>query len=179
LWEQVPPAAQAALLAVLARSEQRLAEQHAQSDDLRQRLNTNSTNSSKPPSSDGPQVKRPPAQPRSGRPTACRARRRGQPGHPRQQLPLLEPTQTHALEPDSCRRCGRPLGGADPQPLRWQVLELPEVKPEVIEYPLHRLACPCCGITTCGQLPPEAGPPGAARGRACRPPWACGLAPTG
>jgi hypothetical protein len=61
LWEQVPPGAQAALLAVLARSEQRLAEQHAPSDDLRQRLNTNSTNSCKPPSSDGPQVKRPPA----------------------------------------------------------------------------------------------------------------------
>jgi hypothetical protein len=46
LWEQVPPAAQAALRAVQARSEQRLAEPQAPSDDLRQRLNTNPTNSS-------------------------------------------------------------------------------------------------------------------------------------
>jgi hypothetical protein len=56
LWEQAPPAAQAALLAVPAGQERRLAELQAQVNDLRQRLNSNSTNSSKPPSSDGPQV---------------------------------------------------------------------------------------------------------------------------
>jgi transposase len=31
---------------------------------------------------------------------------------------------------------------------------LPEIKPLVTEFQRHRLACPCCGETTCGELPP-------------------------
>jgi Leucine-rich repeat (LRR) protein len=34
------------------------------------------------------------------------------------------------------------------------VAELPVVVPDVVEYQLHRLTCPCCGISTCGTLPP-------------------------
>jgi transposase len=41
----------------------------------------------------------------------------------------------------------------DPEPIRHQVWELPEIKPIVTEYQLERRFCPCCGITTCGQLP--------------------------
>ena len=37
--------------------------------------------------------------------------------------------------------------------LRYQVWELPEIKPIVTEYQRHRLACPCCGETTCAELP--------------------------
>jgi hypothetical protein len=33
------------------------------------------------------------------------------------------------------------------------VWELPEIKPQVVEYQRHRLACPCCGETTCAALP--------------------------
>jgi transposase len=64
LWNTVPPEAQAAILAVIAALEKRIAE-------LEQRLNLNSTNSSRPPSSDAPTVKakrRPPLPP-SGRGT--------------------------------------------------------------------------------------------------------------
>jgi transposase len=39
-------------------------------------------------------------------------------------------------------------------PLRHQVIEMPLPKPDVTEYQLHRLACPCCGVTTCAELPP-------------------------
>ncbi len=35
-----------------------------------------------------------------------------------------------------------------------QVAELPKIEPIVDEYRLHRLACPACGETTCGILPP-------------------------
>jgi transposase len=42
----------------------------------------------------------------------------------------------------------------DPEPIRHQVWELPEIKPIVTEYQQQRLACPCCGITTCASLPP-------------------------
>jgi len=55
--------------------------------------------------------------------------------------------------PHSCRRCGQPLRGRDPQPRRHQVLEVPPATPQVTEYQLHRLVCARCGITTCGALP--------------------------
>ena len=40
------------------------------------------------------------------------------------------------------------------EPLRHQVWELPEIRPQVTEYQQHRLICPCCGETTCAELPP-------------------------
>jgi transposase len=55
----------------------------------------------------------------------------------------------------TCRRCGQPLTGNDPSPLRHQVAELPVVVADVVEYQLHRLRCPCCHTSTCGTLPPE------------------------
>src|SRR5262249_39491895 len=45
------------------------------------------------------------------------------------------------------------LHGEDPTPLVHQVAELPKIEPVVDEYRLHRLACPDCGVTTCGTLP--------------------------
>ncbi len=38
--------------------------------------------------------------------------------------------------------------------MRHQVWELPEIKPQVIEYQRQRLLCACCGETTCAELPP-------------------------
>jgi transposase len=147
LWDQIPPAAQAALLALLQQYEQSLQALQQQVDSLQQQLNQNSTNSSRPPSSDGPAVKRSPPRPASGR------KRGGQPGHPLQVRPLLPADHTHTLKPSACRRCGQPLRGEDTQPLRHQVLELPPIRPTVTEYQLHRLRCPCCGTSTCATLP--------------------------
>ena len=56
------------------------------------------------------------------------------------------------LKPTECRRCGEKLLG-DPTPLRYQVWELPEIRPLVTEYQRHRLECECCGETTCAELP--------------------------
>src|SRR5262245_7953444 len=153
MWEQIPTAVQQALLVVFAQYELRLQELQQHIAELEQRLGTNSSNSSKPPSSDGPEVKRAPPKPRSGRPKG------GQPGHPRSTRPLLPPTQTFVCKPAACRHCGEALAGDDPEPLRHQVLELPQVEPIVLEYQRHRLLCPCCGITTCAELP-QGVPPG-------------------
>lgn len=57
------------------------------------------------------------------------------------------------LKPVACRRCAAKLKGTDPEPLRHQVWELPEIKPIVTEYQRHRLNCPCCGESTCAPLP--------------------------
>jgi transposase len=159
LWRQIPPAAQAAVLALVQQYEQRLQALQQQVDELRQRLNQNSTNSSRPPSSDPPQVKRrPPKQP-SGR------KRGGQPGHAPQQRPLVPPDQvkqTIPLKPSICRKCGYALHGDDLQPRRHQVAEIPPITPEVTEYCLHRLTCAACGTRTCASLP--AGVPAGAFG---------------
>jgi transposase len=147
-WDQIPPAAQAAVLALVQSYEQQLAALRQRLEDLEQRLGQNSTNSSRPPSSDPPTVQRAPPRPPSGR------RSGGQPGHALHQRPLLEPTRPPvALKPAACRQCGQPLTGTDPQPLRHQVLELPACRPEVTEYQLHRLGCARCGRTTCAALP--------------------------
>jgi len=145
LWTAVPPEAQAAILAVIASLEKRIAE-------LEARLNQNSTNSSKPPSSDPPAVKlkrRPPAPP-SGR------RRGGQPGHKRHTRALVPPERLREIfdvKPTHCGGCGAALRGEDPVPLRHQVAEIPPVRPDVDEYRPHRLTCSCCGTTTRAELP--------------------------
>lgn len=157
LWDQIPPAAQAAVRALVQSYEQQLAVLRHRLEGLEQRLGQNSTNSSRPPSSDPPTVKRAPPRPPSGR------RSGGQPGHALHRRPLLEPTRPPvALQPAACRQCGRPLTGADPRPLRHQVLELPACRPDVTEYHLHRLGCAHCGRTTCAALP--AGVPAGGQG---------------
>src|SRR5689334_21501662 len=93
LWDQIPSAAQAALVAVLQHAQERIAALEARVRDLEHRLALNSTNSSEPPSTDGPHVKRRPPKPPSGR------ARGGQEGHPRRQRPLLPPTDTRPRKP--------------------------------------------------------------------------------
>jgi transposase len=157
LWDQIPPAAQAAILLLVQQYEQRLQTLQKRVDELEQRLNQNSTNSSRPPSSDPPHVKRPPPKPKSDR------NRGGQPGHKRQQRPMVPPEQVKrviSLKPPACRKCGHDLQGDDPQPRQHQVAEIPPFHPEVTEYRLHRLTCTGCGTRTCASLP-EGVPAGA------------------
>jgi transposase len=147
LWDLIPPAAQAALLALLGNLQGEVTALRQQVAELRARLGQDSQNSSRPPSSDGPAVKRRPPQKPSGR------RRGAQAGHERQTRTRLPPDEEIMRKPTACRRCGEALTGSDPEPLRHQVLELPPIKPLVTEYQLHRLVCPRCGTSTCGALP--------------------------
>src|SRR6516164_184848 len=159
LWDQIPPAAQAAILALVHQYEQKVQALQLQVAQLTGRLNQNSTNSSRPPSSDPPHVKRRPPKTSSGR------KKGGQPGHARQQRPLVLPEQvkqTIPLMPSACRKCGQALHGEDPHPRRHQVAEIPPVEAEVTEYRLHRLTCTACGTRTCASLP--AGVPAGAFG---------------
>ena len=140
-------------LALIARQQEQIRQLQQQRADTQARLNVNSSNSSLPPSSDRFGVKRRPPPP----PGQPRKKRGGQAGHLRQQRLLVPPGQvseTIPCKPATCRRCGKPLAGNDPTPLRHQVAELPVVVPNVVEYQLHRLICPCCHTSTCGTLPP-------------------------
>jgi transposase len=139
--------------ALLGQQQEQLRQLQQQLADANAKLGSNSSNSSLPPSSDRFRGKRRPPQP----PGQPRKKRGGQPGHPRHQRPLVGADQvqrTVRCVPAACRRCGQPLRGTDPNPLRHQVAELPVVVPDIVEYQLHRLICPCCHTSTCGTLPP-------------------------
>jgi len=117
---------------------------------LEGRLGLSPQNSSLPPSSQHPHAK---PKPRKGK---GKKKRGGQPGHPKHERPLIPTEQCNevqSLKPTECRKCGEKLAGNDAEPLRHQVWELPEIKPLVTEYQRHRLKCPCCGETTCAELP--------------------------
>lgn len=152
----LPPEIRALVRAIIDHYEQQLAELKAELAGLRK----TPQNSSLPPSSQHPHAKPPIAKPRSKKKSG------GQPGHPKRERALIPTEQCSEVvsrKPAACRRCGGQLTGNDPLPLRHQVWELPEVKPLVTEYQLHRLFCPGCGVTTCGRLPPgvpasQAGP---------------------
>lgn len=141
LWAQIPPTAQAAIRALIQRYERRLA-------DLEAQLKHNSTNSSKPPSSDPPSLKRPPPKPTLSNKAG------GQHGHAKVQRALVDhPDAIHDCKPTACRNCQQLLHGDDPQPLRHQVWDVPPVRPIVTEYRRHRLICLRCGLSTCGSAP--------------------------
>jgi transposase len=129
----------------------------AENRDQRARLGLNSSNSSKPPSSDSRGPKRKPPVPKSGR------SRGGQPGHRRHERPLVSPEQVDEVidcRPPRCQACASPLAGEDPTPQRRQVAEVPPIQPHVTEYRLHTLTCRTCGSRTPG-APPQGVPAGA------------------
>ncbi len=131
-----------------------VAELLARVAELEARLGMNSRNSSKPPSSDPPNVAARPKRKPSGR------KRGGQPGHKGTTRSLLPPDKVDRvvdLKPEKCDRCGRALTGNDPKPTRRQVIDVPPVKPDVTEYRQHTLPC-ACGAKTTAPLPPGAGP---------------------
>jgi transposase len=143
-----PPEAQAIIRALLAE----IIALRAELEELRgQGKGKTPQNSSLPPSTQHPHAR--PATPKR----KSRRRRGGQPGHPKHEralIPSEDCDEVKSLKPKECRRCGSKLSGSDPKPLRHQVWELPEIRALVTEYQRHRLECPCCGETTCAELPP-------------------------
>jgi len=149
-----PPEAQAIIRLLLGR----IAELEAENAELRARIEElerqakgkTPQNSSLPPSTQHPHARPQPRRRKS------KKKRGGQPGHTKHDRPLIPTDQcaeVHPLRPTECRRCGAKLSGDDPEPLRHQVWEVPQIKPIVTEYQRHRLTCPCCGETTCAELP--------------------------
>jgi transposase len=135
----------------LEKEHERLEQENAR---LRERLGQNSTNSSRPPSSD------PPGTARAKKKKKRRGRRPGgQPGHPKHEralVPLESVDQVVELVPQQCQQCQRKLKGKDPEPQRHQVVELEPVKARVTEYWCHQLECQWCGSLTRADVPPQA-----------------------
>lgn len=122
-------------------------------------LQKDSTNSSKPPSSDRPGLKR---YPKNGQNKSQR-NPGGQPGHKgshRQLIPTEEVNKVITLLPKTCGGCQKSL----PQdiekvkivgePYRWQTTEIPLITPFITEHQAPQTQCDC-GYLNRAELPPE------------------------
>lgn len=117
---------------------------------LRAKLATNSQNSSKPPSSDGPgQKPRPKSlRARTGRPSG------GQVGHEGHTLALVAtPDAVTVHAPTRCAQCGTDLAGVPVvRQERRQVVDV-QVTRRVTEHQAQTKCCPQCGAETGGAFP--------------------------
>lgn len=119
-------------------------------EDLERRLNQNSSNSSRPPSSDWVRRLPPPKKP-SGKPKG------GQPGHEGHTLEMVAfPDVVVEHAPAHCAACGLSMSqvGASAAVAR-QVFDLPPVALEVTEHRALEKRCPFCGCVTWGTFPSE------------------------
>jgi transposase len=148
----------------IADAEKQIADAEKQIAELERQLalrRQNSTNSSKPPSSDGLA-----GEPRErGRRKKSRRKAGGQPGHRgthRPLVPVAEVDEIRPILPDQCQHCGHALPTQIEQvqttgePQRHQVTELPPIQAHTIEYQCHRVVCPECGKGTRAAVPAEA-----------------------
>jgi transposase len=133
---------------------EKLEESHAhllkRIEQLEQRLNQNSQNSSKPPSSDPP-YQRPERERRKSK-----RRRGGQKGHKGHRQQMLKPTAVVTIEPSFCAcGCTRRRVGSLRSFYTHQWIELPEIQMLVKHVVLQKSQCSACGRWVKAQLPKE------------------------
>jgi transposase len=115
--------------------------------ELRSRLNQNSSNSSKPPSSDG--LAKKPAFPKT-----VKGKKGGKPGHKGKTLQMVAtPDLIIEHQVQECS-CGASLTGVAQELCeKHQVFDLPEPRLEVSEHRIYRCICPACGKEHRGDSP--------------------------
>jgi len=118
--------------------------------ELEARLNQNSTNSNRPPSSDGfrrPQTPRK----KGGKPPG------GQPGHPGHTLEqVADPDEITVHRVTTCSGCGASLASEETTSVeRRQVHDLPPLKILVTEHRVESKRCPHCGMVTHATFPED------------------------
>jgi transposase len=126
---------------------------------LTEKLNQSSHNSDKPPSSDPPGTGTDkPGGKGKGKGKKRRRKRGGQRGHKgscRELVPESEVNEFVNYFPDQCENCWASLPEIpDASATRFQVTEVPPVKPHTTEYRCHAVTC-SCGYRTRGQFGPQ------------------------
>jgi transposase len=139
-WHQTPVSVRLVVLTLLKRL-----------TTLEARLNQNSSNSSRPPSTDAPATKR-----QRRRPAVERRKPGGKHGHPGHPQVLLEPTATVALFPEGCACGHREVVELTPYHTH-QVIELPVIRPDVTHWLLHQGQCLSCGKLCKATVPADQG----------------------
>lgn len=138
----------------IAELENSLAERDARIEELESQLTKNSSNSSKPPSSDPPNFER-----NQSRRKNSNRKPGGQSGHQGRTLKMVENPTTiiaHA-PPSSCPDCGATTQEADfVIQSRHQVFDIPPPPPPiVIEHQVLACQCQGCGKVLSGNLPSD------------------------
>lgn len=116
--------------------------------DLKDKLNQNSRNSNRPPSSDG--LKKP------GIPINKGGKRGGQFGHKGKTLEMVEhPDEVISLRPEVCQGCGHAIDAALPMQIlnKRQVFDLPPIRMHVLEYQRYGCTCSHCGQANSAAYP--------------------------
>lgn len=100
----------------------------------------NSSNSSKPPSSDFPKIQK-----TQSLRTPSGKKPGGQPGHEGTTLKMTDtPDTVQKHSPNYCTCCGEDLSGYQPHFIgRRQVVDIPPIKPIITEHQLFEVCCPC------------------------------------
>lgn len=139
-WERTPESVKRLVGQLL----ERIAALEERQQHLEEQLKRNSKNSSQPPSQDGDLEFKP-------KPKPSKKKRGGQPGHEGHQQKLYAPEECAAIEehyPSHCCSCGEVLSGCDAEPQRCQTVEIPPLRPIVVEHRFHALDCGKCGTRT-------------------------------
>jgi transposase len=153
----------AELLAVVAEQAGLIESLRAEVAALRRQAGRDSSNSSQPPSQDGPAAEAK-ARARAGSRRARPGRPQGgQKGHPGASLAwTARPAQTLVIEPGTCGGCGAGLAAAAGRVAsRVQVADIPPAALMVTEYQMMSRTCGC------GQVMTAAPPPGVTGGPVC------------
>lgn len=119
--------------------------------ELERRLSSDSSTSSKPPSSDLPYRK-----PARGSSRTSSGRKPGkQPGAPGSTMPLIDdPDEVIVCDSGSCTDCGADLTGVPVSSMhRRQVTDVIAPPPKVTEYRILSRTCPCCATTQTAPAP--------------------------
>lgn len=121
--------------------------------ELEIRLSKDSSNSHKPPSSDGFNRKTKSQRKKSGRSPG------GQPGHGGNTLKMVaNPDHVSTHRPPFCVGCQHPLHGEPGTVVeRRQVVDIPCPSAQVTEHQIESVGCPLCKRENVGTFPPEAG----------------------
>jgi transposase len=125
-----------------------LDELKGRTEKLEERVNKNSQNSSKPPSSDAPFKKPKRIKKKSKR------KRGGQKGHPGHRQQLLEPTKVVNVKPTECN-CGSTKFKNMKAFYTHQQIELPEIDLDITHHVLHKGCCTKCGKIISAKLPTD------------------------
>jgi len=140
-----------AIYTLVEKLSQRIEQLQGEVQELQRRLNQDSHNSHKPPSSDG--LKKKAVRPRE----KGKRSRGGQQGHTGLTLRLVdEPNILIEHGPSHCAGCGQALSAVAGQWLeRRQVVELPEMSALVVEHRRLHKQCPACHSENRGYFPAE------------------------
>ena len=147
IYEKGPDAVIALIRDLFKGFELQIAVFEARIRELESRINTNSRNSGKPPSSDGP-ARTKSQRKKSGKKSGAQ---KGHPGHTLEMTSKPDKVEMHRVT--QCQHCGASLPGRTESFERRQVVDTPPLKLEVTEHQAEQKTCPVCGVCNKASFP--------------------------